>query len=197
MSSDKGIILRYRAPGHVRFQIAGELCASAPRRSIETGLREVEGIYRVDFFERQRKVSIRFVEAICSFDRLNDVFSRVVADTVSAAPVPGCCAVEPTALMSPPTVGRSGFAPLNWVRAKLGGIGRPLGSPAGAQSPTWLKEATVVEFLNDALVLFLIKLHWHMITQHWLRLPWRYRYEWMAALYMIFLLVRSRRPKKT
>jgi hypothetical protein len=58
-----------------------------------------------------------------------------------------------------------------------------------------VKESTVVEFLNDALVLFLIKLHWHMITQHWLREPWRYRYEWMAAIYMIYLLVRSRRPK--
>ncbi len=61
----------------------------------------------------------------------------------------------------------------------------------------WLKESTVVEFLNDALVLFLIKLHWHMITQHWLRQPWRYRYEWLAALYLIYLLVRSRRPKKS
>lgn len=95
----------------------------------------------------------------------------------------------------------AGFAPTRWLRDKLGRVGAPattanLPARRSAGLP-WLKESTVIEFLNDALVLFLIKLHWHMITQHWLRQPWRYRYEWLAALYLIYLLVRSRRPKKS
>jgi hypothetical protein len=55
-------------------------------------------------------------------------------------------------------------------------------------------EDNVIHLLNDVLVVFLIKLHWHLITQHWIRRPWEHRYEWMAAGYMIYLLVRSKRP---
>jgi hypothetical protein len=45
------------------------------------------------------------------------------------------------------------------------------------------------------LVLYLIKTHWHLIIQHWLKRPWQFRYEWSAAIYMIYLLVRSKKPK--
>jgi hypothetical protein len=53
----------------------------------------------------------------------------------------------------------------------------------------------MIDFFNDILVLFLIKLHWTNITQQWLLKPLKYRYEWMALFYMFFLLVRSRKKK--
>jgi len=56
-------------------------------------------------------------------------------------------------------------------------------------------EKAVISFLNDILVLFLIKLHWNDITQKWLLKPFMYRYEWMALFYLFFLLVRSRKQK--
>jgi hypothetical protein len=57
------------------------------------------------------------------------------------------------------------------------------------------REKFLVDFLTDILVLYLIKLHWHMILTEWMRRPWTYRNEWMATFYLIFLLVRSKKPK--
>jgi len=56
-------------------------------------------------------------------------------------------------------------------------------------------EKTIIDFLNDILVLYLIRLHWDHITKEWIPKPLKYRNEWMAVFYMIFLLMRSRRPK--
>lgn len=193
MSVSSFTVLRYRAAGHVRYQLPAEACSPSARRSIEAALRETEGVYRVDFFPRQRKVSIRFIESVIHFDRLGPLVTGMVEDAAVATSTPSCCAAPtgPTSSLPQRSGNRSG--PLAWVRARFAG------TSAGGAIPAmpWLKESTVVEFLNDALVLFLIKLHWHMITQHWLRQPWRYRYEWLAALYLIYLLVRSRRPKKS
>jgi hypothetical protein len=54
-------------------------------------------------------------------------------------------------------------------------------------------EKAVIDFLNDILVLYLIKVHWTRITQQWLVKPIVHRYEWMATFYLFFLLVRSRK----
>ena len=56
--------------------------------------------------------------------------------------------------------------------------------------PAWIKE-----FLNDLVMLYLIKLHWHHIITDWLPRPWTHRYEWAATLYLIYLSVQSRLPK--
>ncbi|MDD1623545.1 MAG: hypothetical protein LUO94_02110, partial [Methylococcaceae bacterium] len=68
----------------------------------------------------------------------------------------------------------------------------------GMKKPTaFMKdpEKAIIDFLNDILVIFLIRLHWNDITQNWLVKPLKYRYEWMALFYMFFLLVRSRKKK--
>lgn len=57
-------------------------------------------------------------------------------------------------------------------------------------------EKAIIDFLNDVLTLYLIKLHWSRITQEWIPKPLVYRYEWMATFYMFYLLIRSRRPLK-
>ena len=56
-------------------------------------------------------------------------------------------------------------------------------------------EKALVDFLNDILVIFLIRLHWKDITHQWLVKPLKHRYEWMALFYLFFLLVRSRLKK--
>jgi hypothetical protein len=47
-------------------------------------------------------------------------------------------------------------------------------------------ERFVGEFMTDALVLYLVKLHWPMIVAQWLKRPWQYRYEWLSTLYLIY-----------
>lgn len=200
MSPANDIKLRYRTAGHVRFQVPKRLCSPASRQSIVEGLHEIEGIYRVDFYSRQGKISIRFIESLCRGEDLSQHLNRLAAASEAAA---SCCGGANHAVATPPRPKASGFAPARWIREKLtassgtaAGLGLLVRRAPGGVAVPWFNENTVIEFLNDALVLFLIKLHWHMITQHWLRQPWRYRYEWMAAFYLIYLLVRSRRPKK-
>lgn len=163
----------------------------------------MNGIYRVDYYARQRKLSIRFIESLCSLENVSVNLRRLAAEAAVATPTPGCCA-KANHPVTTPRGQSSGFTPARWIRDKLAQrsanvsvTGLPARGQAFITSLPQIKESTVIEFLNDALVLFLIKLHWHMITQHWLRQPWRYRYEWMAAFYLIFLLVRSRRPKRS
>jgi hypothetical protein len=56
-------------------------------------------------------------------------------------------------------------------------------------------EKAIIDFFNDILVLYLIKLHWTRITKEWIPKPWAFRYQWMAIFYLFYLLMRSRRPK--
>jgi len=51
-------------------------------------------------------------------------------------------------------------------------------------------ERTFIDFFNDVLILYLIKTHWHIITQHWILKPIRYRYEWLTVFYMMYLFIR-------
>jgi hypothetical protein len=202
MALAKNITLRYRSIGHVRFQLPEALCAPVAREQIVTALRDIGGVYRVDVHPRQRKLSVRFIEEHCSFAEICRVIKRLTEPDALNLSAASCCGENDAAVAQASIEHETGGGgPLRWLRTRLQG-----GTLSGADvvireghsdgsSPSLIKESTVVEFLNDVLVLFLIKLHWHMIMQHWLRQPWRYRYEWMAAFYLIYLLVRSRRPK--
>ena len=189
MTPGTEITVRYRSAGHARFELPLALCQTAESARLTAALTPIEGVYRVDLYARQRKLSVRFIESICSFQNLSEALLAVASGTSE----PTCCGSEAT-------VDAGEVAPLplrDRTGTSLSFLSRrpPVASGNSLLARFPVKESTVVEFLNDALVLFLIKLHWHMITQHWLREPWRYRYEWMAAIYMIYLLVRSRRPK--
>ncbi|CAI8745467.1 heavy-metal-associated domain-containing protein [Methylococcus capsulatus] len=192
MSLKKQIILRYNGVGHVRFELPAPLCEVSARTQIKAALRALDGVYRVSLSPGSRKLSVRFDIAVCDLK----VIARRLAQLVDAGVgqsgrVPG-------------RVGIVGGRPFGWLREKAQEAGETLAAMkivAGRtlkKSPRLLtpaRERGFIEFFNDVLVLYLIKLHWHLITQHWLRQPLRYRYEWMAVFYLIFLLVRSRRPR--
>lgn len=192
MSLKKQIILRYNSAGHVRFDLPGALCQEPVRALIESALRGLEGIYRVSLSPANRKLSVRFDMAVCDVGAVARVLSRLIDSGVAQ-----------TERVHAVMRARDSQA-FRWLREKAQEVGETFSAMkivAGRtmkNSPKLLspdREKGIIEFLNDVLVLYLIKLHWHMITQHWLRQPLRYRYEWMAVFYMIFLLVRSRRPR--
>ena len=194
MSPATAITVRYRGAGHARFELPAELCEESVRTRLTAALTPIEGVYRVDVYARQRKLSVRFIESICPFQTLTEALIGFASGSAGVPAEHACCAsetVQSADATSAPAAVR--LAPKVRASKALHFLPRLPTVASGKIGP--IKESTVVEFFNDVLVLFLIKLHWHMITQHWLREPWRYRYEWMAAIYMIYLLVRSRRPK--
>lgn len=155
-------------------------------------------------YQRSGKLSIRYDESVCGFI---DLARQLFADLA---------VLEQQGLFATQVVSDAGKKPgfglkhrlktsrINrWLDEKITAaketaqaakvIGKLSSKGPGAlfRDP----EKAVIDFLNDILILYLIKIHWNRITTQWLVKPLVHRYEWMATFYLFFLLVRSRRPK--
>ncbi len=201
MAIQRNFVLRYRENGHVRFQIPSEACDSATAKALTEKLLELDGVYRVMLYRRQQKLSIRFQETICEFEALVKQLYQILAE------------IEKTGLFNPKPIAKSRQwkeraignkakpERLNWFKRKYTDAkdtvhaAKVVGKIGLKKPKAFLNdpEKAVIDFLNDILVLFLIKLHWQHITQQWIVKPFKYRYEWMAIFYMFYLLIRSRK----
>lgn len=205
MTISQQVLLRYRDEGHLRFDLPAELSAREASQALVQGLHAREGIYRVSLSGGGRKLAIRFLSTVCDFREVIRHLHGVIQGLREQLPQP-----TPRAVIPHPSVKAVGqvlesrrTALARWLREKLQEVretveamkimaGRFLGmSGNGAvQRPRWIKE-----FLNDLLMLYLIKLHWHHIVSEWIPRPWTYRYEWAATIYLIYLSVQSRLPQ--
>ena len=203
MSIQKEFVLRYREDGHVRFQIPAQICNDEVAKAVTDGISDIDGVYRVKLYRSQQKLAIRFHESVCDFKSLARQLFDLLAD------------LETKGALKPKPVSKSAqwkekaqskldtFKTTRWVKEKFGDAKETVQAAKvitrlGMKKPTaFMKdpEKAVIDFFNDILVLFLIRLHWNDITQHWLLKPLKHRYEWMALFYMFFLLVRSRKQK--
>jgi len=204
MTIQKQFVLRYREEGHLRFQIPERYCGAAIANALTAKLMAIDGIYRVKVYRGQKKLSIRYQETVCDFKALAKFLFHIVAGLE-----------KQTALFETPE--KNAKAGSNsrikeklkqskvsrWFSRKYEDARETL-QAAKIVTKVGLKrqkkflndpEKTIIDFLNDILVLFLIRLHWDHITKEWIPKPLKYRNEWMAVFYMIFLLMRSRRPK--
>ena len=194
MSIANHIIVRYRADGHVRFALPKELCEAPAAQQLENELRQAEGIYRVDLNRRQGKLSIRYIEGVTHLKAVAQALFEAITRLEA----------HPAGSVGSNLAKQEGDA-TDWLHDKfteaketltaLGIVARNAGKSNRVELiPD--KEKFALEFFTDILVLYLIKLHWHLIVGHWIKNPWQYRSEWMATIYMVFLLVRSKKPKK-
>lgn len=204
MTIQKEFILRYRHHGHVRFQLPLRACQPGVAKLMITKLDAIEGVNAVNLYQGQRKLSIRHQESICSFTMLATQLFQILADLEKHGhfenkPVTIKAREVASGLKAQLKHSRIG----HWLDKKVQ-AGKETVQAAkvigklSSQGPKALfkdPEKAVIDFLNDVLVLYLIKIHWTRITQQWLVKPFVHRYEWMAVFYLFFLLVRSRRPK--
>lgn len=206
MSLSRQVRLRYRADGHLRFDIPPELCSPDSSAELVAGLQAQEGIYRVDLSPGRGKLAIRYLPSICDFATVirclhGFISARKQPTKSSHKAVTLKASGHSVALISAPASTSLGA----WLRTKLQELRetamamrilaqRAMGPGASAmmQRPRWLKE-----FMNDLLMLYLIKLHWHHILTEWLPRPWTHRYEWAATVYLIYLSVQSKLPQQT
>ena len=196
MSIAKQIVVRYNAEGHVRFAVPQELVHPQVAPQLEEGLKQVEGIYRIDLYPHQGKLSIRYIEGVVDLKAVARALFQIVAGIEFPPAEPACCAANSLAHREQ----QSGVG--GWLKAKIQEAKQSLTShgitaptPGNTLALTPEKEKFAMDFLTDILVLYLIKMHWHMILTEWMKRPWAFRYEWMATFYLIFLLVRSKKPK--
>jgi hypothetical protein len=203
MSIQKEFVLRYRVDGHVRFQIPGRICNADVAKAVSDGISEIDGVYRVNFYRGQQKLSIRFQESVCDFKSLAKHLFHLLDDLEKKGALKPKPVSKPALWKEKAKSRLDDFKAAQWAKEKFGDAKETVQAAKvitrlGMKKPkAFMKdpEKTIIDFLNDILVLFLIRLHWNDITQHWLIKPLKHRYEWMALFYMFFLLVRSRKQK--
>lgn len=204
MAIQKEFVVRYRHDGHVRFQVPAQACQPAVAALIREKLDAVNGVHSVRLYRGQGKLSIRYDETICGFTNLATQLFQILGELEQQ----GHFESKPLVDQAKKSVlgikkRLKGTRIGGWFSnkyqagketvqaAKIIGKISTKGPKALFKDP----EKATIDFLNDVLVLYLIKTHWTRITQEWLVKPIVHRYEWMAVFYMFFLLVRSRRPK--
>jgi len=203
MSIQKEIIVRYKAEGHVRFEIPESVCDKDVAKRVTAKILEIEGVYRVDLFRKQKKLSIRYHEVVCEFKPLANQLYQLLSD------------MDDDGSLLAPVVNEVSSAVLNlksrfknwkasrWASEKYSDAKETVHA-AKVITKLGLKkqksvfndpEKAIIDFCNDILILYLIKLHWTRITKEWIPRPWAFRYQWTAVFYLFYLLMRSRRPK--
>jgi hypothetical protein len=206
MSIQKQCVLRHRAEGHVRFSVPAELCRKEIAENVAVKIQAIDGVYRVNFYARQQKISIRFQETVCDFTQLLKQLFTLFSELEKSGVLIIQTEKKPTlASKVGAKISESAdkFAATRWLKSKTIETKETLQAAkivtklAMKKPNAFVKdpEKAILDFLNDILVLFLIRLHWDHITKLWLVSPFKYRYEWLATFYMFFLLIRSRKSK--
>ena len=202
MSIQQEIILRYKSSGHVRFQIPERLCSQEVAPFISDAIKNINGVYRVNLFRNKKKLSIRFVEESLPFQELTQQLISLLTDIekkgffkAKSTPVKISSFKESIKL--------SDWKGVSWAKGKYTET-KETAQAIGILTKFGLKkkpeilanpERALVTFFNDVLVLFLIKIHWKLITKKWLLEPMKYRYQWITIFYLMYLFIRSKANK--
>jgi len=200
MGIQKDCRVRYKSDGHVRFEIPKQLCDVSVAKKITEQIFELEGVYRVNLFRKQQKLAIHFQETVCDFKQLAIQLYQLL-DTLEQQ---GQFATNTDIAVSPSEwkiasqlkqTKLSRWFNDQYIAVKETAQAAKVITQLGLKKPkSFIKdpEKTMIDFGNDILVLYLIKLHWTRITQEWLPHPWLFRYQWTAVFYLFYLLIRSR-----
>jgi hypothetical protein len=188
------VIVRYRGTGHTRFALPAALCEDFFATAIEENLRNLPGVYRATVYRSQGKLSVYYDQYTCSLHDIARCLYRALATPAAQR--------QREAAIATMTQRLHVDQPLQWLKDKTGDLkikAKLLSQFASTQlkgKPAlqeFLSEKSVINFLNDVVVFYLVKTHWEMINQKWLKEPLKYRNAWLSTFYLVFLLVRYRK----
>ena len=205
MSLQEQALLRYRYQDHRGLNFPPS-CVEPESGRVRPEAGGPGGDLRGRSLFPQAQLSIRFLDTVCNLANVVRHFHAVLKSlTPRTGAIAAGRAVASRASVNPPAVWQplQGSSIVRWLRAKfqelgetvmdIGILGKRGLASVGAtmgQKPRW-----ITEFINDLVMLYMIKRHWHHILHEWLPRPWTYRYEWGATLYLIYLTVQARLPK--
>lgn len=195
------IVVRYRGAGHIRFALPAALCEKHYAAALEQNLRELNGVYRVVLYRHQGKLSVFYQQQVCS---VHDV-----ACSLHAALKAPATRLQREARVATLVQQLHVARPLQWLRDKRNEARTKLRTAktqadlmsryAALQDKAqpllrnMLSEKAIINFLNDVVVFYLVKVHWELINNKWLKQPLKYGNAWLATFYLVFLLMRSRK----
>ncbi len=185
------IVVRYKEPGHLRLELPARLFDPAAQAHLDAGLRERAGVYRVTFEPEGRRLSIHFDAGQCG---LTDVGRQLrgLLDTLPPESPPSSAPSTVPAVASLPGAKLLGEAG-KWAERFMGGSIKSRLDPVMKGA---LTEKATINFLNDVLMFYLIKVHWELITKRWMKEPLKHADAWLTTFYLVFLLIRYRKSNK-
>ena len=194
------IVVRHREAGYLRLELPGEICHAAAAAAIEQGLHAVAGVYRVTVYPADRRLAVRYDAHACGVADvargLKNLLGELPEPAAGVAPSPAPAVRPLPTLRDIRAQARRAFADLRARLERLRQPGAPAGSLQAKLQPMLanaLTEKAVTNFLNDIVAFYLIKVHWELITQRWLKDPVKYGNAWLTTFYLVFLLVRYRK----
>jgi len=193
------IVVRHREAGYLRLELPAEICHAAPAAAIEQGLRQVGGVYRVTVYPAERRLAVRYDAHVCGAADVARGLKALLGDLPAAtapAQSPGLAARPLPGLQEIRAQARHVFADLRARLERLRQPGAPENSLQAKLQPMLanaLTEKAITNFLNDIVAFYLIKVHWELISQRWLKDPVKYGNAWLTTFYLVFLLVRYRK----
>ncbi|GIK24111.1 MAG: hypothetical protein C3F19_08105 [Rhodocyclales bacterium] len=199
------IAVRHREAGHLRFELPAELCEGPRADALENGLVGSAGIYRATLYRAARKFSLRYDPHQASEREV----VKALRARLDALPGPLAQALQPAAQQlgqsmhaakeKLETGARRKLAQFRLALMKLRQAQPKAGSLQARLQPVLanaLTEKAIINFLNDLLAFYLIKVHWELITKRWMRNPVAHADAWLAIFYLMYLLVRYRKTNK-
>jgi hypothetical protein len=198
------ISVRHKEDGHLRLELPASLCGRAAAGHLVAGLRQQPGIYRVELAPGSRRLSIRFEPLQCSLTQvalhlrglLEAVPTEAACDDLAATPA------SDTLAQLRHRFERGAGQVRARIQRLLDGLRQP-GAPEGSLQArlqpvlkSALTEKAAINFLNDILMFYLIKVHWDLITKRWMKDPVGHADAWLTTFYLVFLLVRYRKSAK-
>ncbi len=202
------IVVRHREAGYLRLELPGAICHPAAAVAIDAVLRQVAGVYRVNLYATQRRLVVRFDAHVCTAACVARALKASLRELPKASPVaapprtpmprgPAALAARVSpALRDAARRARRAFRRL---RARIEGLRHPSAAPGSLQAKLQpmvanaLTEQAMINFLNDLVAFYLVKVHWELISQRWLKNPIKHADAWLAVFYLMFLLVRYRK----
>jgi hypothetical protein len=203
----EGVWVLSRSPGHWRLQIPTGFCGVECARALSHSLVTLFGMRRARIFAGG-KLSLHFNADLVDEKQLLLHLRDCLLETerlVAAGSFP------PPAEKRAPSAGKwlarkKAQAKGMWRSGKKKVLSRAENSLAPVKQFRQLLERgkhpfrldpqtenQLILLLNEAVLLYVIRIHWEQITKKWMKNPLRHIGEWSTLAYLIFLYVRYKK----
>lgn len=201
------IVVRHREGGYLRLELPAEICHPTAAIAIDAVLRQVAGVYRVTFYAAQRRLVVSHDAHVCTAADVARALKGCLptlpeGEAGSAPAIAAAQAAAPFAERVTPALrdaARQARCTFEQLRRRVEAMRQPKAPPGSLQArlqpvlANALTEQAIINFLNDLLAFYLVKVHWELISQRWLKNPVKHADAWLGIFYLMFLLVRYRK----